>query len=76
MRCNLFMNFVLDAPAMDIPDDVFYAKDVPFVDRAPLDMTDMDDPPPLPAPDALFDQVEPEVSYKLLMNGSQRGKVD
>ena len=65
----------MDISAVDDHDGDFYADDVPFLDRAPLDVPDMDDPRAPPAVDAMIDPVEPEVSYKLLVNGSQMGKV-
>ncbi len=56
-------------------DGDFYAGDIPFIDRAPRDVPDMDDPRPPPAVDVLVDPVDLPVTYKLLVNSSQKGQV-
>lgn len=55
-------------------DGDFYADAIPFVDRAPQDVPDMEDPRPLPCPDGVVGPIA-EVTFRLLAAGSQKGKV-
>lgn len=61
----LFLYFIVD----------FYADAVPFVDRAPQDIPEMDDPRPLPCADSDVEEDDNEIRFTVLAGASQKGKV-
>ena len=53
----------------------FYADAVPFVDRSPPHIPEMEDPRPLPVADVQLPQGDIQVTYRILAGASQKGKV-